>query len=120
MTACACFCAPHPGAFVKRTVLDPLHLSMTEAAKALGVTRPSLSAVLNARASLTSEMALWIKKAFRQARATALGNVASRVSELCSGLVKTELHPSSPILITPSINTKIEPNIALDPGVAIW
>ncbi len=56
--------AAHPGRFVKQTVLDPLRLSVTDAAKALGVTRPALSALLNARSSLTPEMALRIEKAF--------------------------------------------------------
>ena len=37
---------------------------MTDAARALGVTRPALSALLNERAALSSEMALRIEKAF--------------------------------------------------------
>jgi addiction module HigA family antidote len=54
----------HPGGFVKREVLQPLGLSVTEAAEALGVTRPALSALLNERAHLSPEMALRIEKAF--------------------------------------------------------
>jgi antitoxin HigA-1 len=54
----------HPGGFVRREIIEPLGLSVTEAAKALGVTRPALSAVLNQRASLSPEMALRIEKAF--------------------------------------------------------
>jgi addiction module HigA family antidote len=45
-------------------VTEPLGLSVTQAAKALGVTRPALSALLNGRAALSSEMALRIEKAF--------------------------------------------------------
>jgi len=45
-------------------VLEPLHLSVTQAADILGVTRPALSALLNGRASLSPEMALRIEKAF--------------------------------------------------------
>jgi addiction module HigA family antidote len=45
-------------------VTEPLGLSVTQAAKILGVTRPALSALLNARAALSSEMALRIEKAF--------------------------------------------------------
>jgi addiction module HigA family antidote len=45
-------------------VIEPLNLSVTQAARILGVTRPALSALLNGRASLSPEMALRIEKAF--------------------------------------------------------
>ncbi len=54
----------HPGQFIRIEVIEPLGLSVTEAAKTLGVTRPALSALLNTRASLSPEMALRIEKAF--------------------------------------------------------
>src|SRR3954464_3289941 len=54
----------HPGGFVKSEIVEALELSVTDAAKALGVTRPALSALLNERASLSSEMALRVEKAF--------------------------------------------------------
>lgn len=54
----------HPGDFLKHEVLAELDLSVTEAAKVLGVTRPALSALLNERSSLSSEMALRFEKAF--------------------------------------------------------
>lgn len=54
----------HPGAFIRAEIIEPLGLNVTEAAKVLGVTRPALSALLNARASLSSEMALRLEKAF--------------------------------------------------------
>lgn len=54
----------HPGGFVKHEIIEPLELSVTEAAKVLGVTRPALSALLNERAALSSEMALRLEKAF--------------------------------------------------------
>src|ERR1700720_4036343 len=54
----------HPGQFIKMEVIEPLGLSVTEAAKVLGVTRPALSTLLNARSALSSEMALRIEKAF--------------------------------------------------------
>ena len=56
--------AVHPGAYIKREVIDPLELNVSDAARALGVTRPALSALLNGRADLSSEMALRIEKAF--------------------------------------------------------
>jgi addiction module HigA family antidote len=54
----------HPGGFVKSEVIDPLRLSVTDAAHVLGVTRPALSAFLNERAHLSSDMALRLEKAF--------------------------------------------------------
>jgi addiction module HigA family antidote len=54
----------HPGQFIKMEILEPLDLSVTKAAVILGVTRPALSALLNGRASLSSDMALRIEKAF--------------------------------------------------------
>lgn len=56
--------AVHPGEIIRREVLETLELSVGEAATALGVTRPALSAVLNGRASLSAEMAIRIEKAF--------------------------------------------------------
>lgn len=54
----------HPGGFVRTEIVEPLGLSVTDAARALGVTRPALSALLNERTSLSPEMALRIEKAF--------------------------------------------------------
>jgi antitoxin HigA-1 len=55
---------PHPGAFIRTEIVEPAGLSVTSAAIALGVSRPALSSLLNARASLSGEMALRIEKAF--------------------------------------------------------
>jgi addiction module HigA family antidote len=54
----------HPGGFVKTEIIDPLGLSVTDAAQALGITRAALSAFLNERASLSPEMAIRLEKAF--------------------------------------------------------
>src|SRR5437762_756113 len=54
----------HPGGFVKSEIIEALGLSVTDAASALGVTRAALSALVNERARLSSEMALRIEKAF--------------------------------------------------------
>ncbi|MCK8782194.1 HigA family addiction module antitoxin [Rhizobium sp. NTR19] len=54
----------HPGDFLKHEVLEDLELSVAEAARVLGVTRPALSALLNARSSLSPQMALRFEKAF--------------------------------------------------------
>jgi antitoxin HigA-1 len=53
-----------PGGFVKHEIIEPHGLSVTDAARILGVTRPALSALLNERATLSPEMALRLEKAF--------------------------------------------------------
>lgn len=55
---------PHPGGVIRRQVIEPLRLSVTEAAGILGVTRQALSLLLNERTDLSPEMALRIEKAF--------------------------------------------------------
>ena len=55
---------PHPGGFVRTEIIEPMELSVTEAAGVLGITRPALSAFLNERSSLSPDMALRIEKAF--------------------------------------------------------
>ena len=54
----------HPGGFIRHEILEPLGLSVTAAAAALGVTRAALSALLNERAALSPDMALRVEKAF--------------------------------------------------------
>jgi addiction module HigA family antidote len=54
----------HPGGFVKTEIIEPLGLSVTEAAHVLGITRAALSSFLNERASLSPDMAIRIEKAF--------------------------------------------------------
>ncbi len=55
---------PHPGAFVRAEIIEPLGLSVTKAAEALGVRRATLSDVLNGKASVSPEMALRLESAF--------------------------------------------------------
>jgi antitoxin HigA-1 len=55
---------PHPGEVLKELCLEPLGLSVTRAAEALGVSRKTLSAILNGRAGISPEMALRLSKAF--------------------------------------------------------
>ena len=45
-------------------IMEPLNLSVTQASKVLGVTRPALSALVNGRSALSPEMALRVEKAF--------------------------------------------------------
>jgi len=55
---------PHVGGVIRREVIEPLGLTVTEAAKALGVGRQVFSNLLNEKAALTSDMALRVEKAF--------------------------------------------------------
>lgn len=54
----------HPGSFVKAEIIDAYGLSVTDAAKALGITRAALSALVNEHSALSPDMALRIEKAF--------------------------------------------------------
>ncbi len=54
----------HPGPFLRSEIIEAYHLSVTEAAKALAVSRQSLSSLLNAKADLSGDMALRFEKAF--------------------------------------------------------
>ena len=55
---------PHPGEVLKELCFEPLGLSVTEGAKALGVSRKTLSAILNGRAGISPEMAVRLSLAF--------------------------------------------------------
>ncbi len=55
---------PHPGEVLKGLCIEPLNLTITEAAEALGVSRNTLSAILNGRAGISPEMAIRLSKAF--------------------------------------------------------
>ncbi|MBX3707369.1 MAG: HigA family addiction module antidote protein [Pseudomonadales bacterium] len=49
---------PHPGEVLRELCLAPLDLTVTDAAEALGVSRKTLSAILNGRAGISPEMAI--------------------------------------------------------------
>ena len=55
---------PHPGTIIKELCLDPLGLSVTDAAKALGVSRKTLSCIINGKAGISPEMAVRLSIAF--------------------------------------------------------
>ena len=55
---------PHPGEVLRELCLKPLGLSVTAAAEALGVSRKTLSAVLNGKAGISPEMAIRLSIAF--------------------------------------------------------
>ena len=64
---------PHPGGIVRRQCLEPLGLSVTRAAKGLGVTRQALSELLNGKSRMSVEMAIRLSKAFGSTPETWLG-----------------------------------------------
>jgi len=55
---------PHPGEVLKELCLEPLGLTVTEAAKGLGVSRKTLSAILNGKSGISPEMAVRLSIAF--------------------------------------------------------
>ena len=55
---------PHPGEIIREQCLEPLSLSVTDAAKGLGVTRKALSELLNGHSGISPEMAVRLSKAF--------------------------------------------------------
>ncbi|WP_082545544.1 MULTISPECIES: HigA family addiction module antitoxin [unclassified Sphingomonas] len=63
----------HPGQLVRSVVLEANSVSITEAAQALGVTRPALSALINGRADLSAAMALRMERVFGVPIETSMG-----------------------------------------------
>ena len=55
---------PHPGLSVRHDCLEPLGLSVTDAARALGVTRQALNNLVNGKSGISPEMAIRLDKAF--------------------------------------------------------
>jgi len=55
---------PHPGEIIREFCVEPLNITVTEAAKALGVSRKTFSTLLNGRAGISPEMALRLSKVF--------------------------------------------------------
>ena len=55
---------PHPGEVLRALCLEPLNLTVTDAARSLGVSRKALSGILNGRAGISPEMAVRLSIAF--------------------------------------------------------
>ena len=55
---------PHPGEIIKELCLEPLGMTVTAAAKGLGISRKTLSAILNGRSGISPEMAIRLSIAF--------------------------------------------------------
>ena len=55
---------PHPGEILRELCIEPLGLSITDVAEALGISRKTLSAILNGRSGISPEMAVRLSLAF--------------------------------------------------------
>lgn len=77
---------PHPGLSVRLDCLEPLGLSVTDAARALGVTRQALNNLVNAKSGISPEMAIRLSKAFGSSAETWLG------MQLAYDLAQTRRH----------------------------
>jgi addiction module HigA family antidote len=55
---------PHPGEIIRKDCIEPLGLSVTKAAEGLGVSRQTLSAILNGRSGISPDMAIRLSKGF--------------------------------------------------------
>ena len=55
---------PHPGRIVRQECIEPLGLTVTDAAKALGVTRQALNNLVNGKSGVSPQMAIRLSKAF--------------------------------------------------------
>ena len=64
---------PHPGRIVRQECIEPLGLTVTAAARGLGVTRKALSELVNGRSGISPEMAMRLSKAFGSSPAMWLG-----------------------------------------------
>jgi addiction module HigA family antidote len=64
---------PHPGLTVRHDCLEPLGITVTEAAKVLGVTRQALNNLVNGKSGISPEMAVRLAKAFGSSAETWLG-----------------------------------------------
>ena len=92
---------PHPGGIVRRQCLEPLGLTVTRAARELGVSRQALSELVNERAGMSVEMAIRLSKAFGSSPGTWLGMQTAydlwEARERVSQLQVTRLAPASAI-----------------------
>ena len=68
---------PHPGEIIKGLWLDPLGASITDAAQALGISRKTLSKVINGRGRVTPEMAFRLSIALGSSPESWLGHQAA-------------------------------------------
>ena len=96
----------HPGRIVRSACLEPLGLSVTEGAKVLGVTRQTLTKVINGKSGISPEMAIRLSKAFGSAPETWL-KCSSLMTLPLSEKTKEESRCAASTFRTNCIRTKI-------------
>ena len=80
---------PHPGGVVMRQCIEPLGLSITEAAAALGVTRTTVSELVNGKRGVSPEMAVRLSKVFGGSAASWLTQQAHyELAQIDAGAIK--------------------------------
>lgn len=83
---------PHPGRIVRQECIEPLGLTVTEAARALGVTRQALNNLVNLKAGISPEMAIRLSKAFGSSPEVWLGmQMAYDLAQLEKNAVKIKV-----------------------------
>lgn len=68
---------PHPGEVLKGLYIDPLNMTLTETADRLGISRKTLSKIVNGKGAITAEMAIRLSKLFSTTPESWLANQAS-------------------------------------------
>ncbi len=84
---------PHPGEVLKALCLAPIELTVTEAARALGVSRKTLSAIINGKAGISPEMAVRLSIAFNTSSESWLNQQTQYdlwQAEQCRSILKVE------------------------------
>jgi antitoxin HigA-1 len=93
---------PHPGRIVRQECIEPLRLSITQAARALGVTRQTVDRLVNERCGISPEMALRLEAAFggdattwlEMQSAYDLAQARRREAEITAGLRRVQVAAS--------------------------
>src|SRR5258708_8972412 len=94
---------PHPGDFIRTEIIEAAGLTVTAAAIALRVSRPTLSSLLNGKADLSGDMALRIEKAFgvkmdtlmRMRSSFVIAQNRQRVNQIASPRISVRASPHS-------------------------
>jgi addiction module HigA family antidote len=81
---------PHPGGFVLRECIEPLGLSITDAAAALGVTRTTLSKLVNGKRGISPEMAVRLSKYSAEAPRLGSRSNPTTISRKCESSHQTQ------------------------------
>jgi len=85
---------PHPGELLREDVLDPLGISVTDAAKLLGLARTTLSRIINGRSGISPDLAIRLEVA---GVSTARSWMALQANFELSEALKRQQHEVKPI-----------------------